>query len=81
MYGDWPVHMMLKYFPKEFQFIRHESKRSLRHQRNNMINLQQSNYSSCSIKSGSNDNVALYEDGHGYCFGCKYFKNLDGRFT
>ena len=26
---DGTLHMMLKYFPKEFQFIIHESKRSL----------------------------------------------------
>ena len=27
---------------------------------------------------GSNDNVALYEDGHGYCFGCKkYFTKYE----
>ena len=27
---------------------------------------------------GSNDNVALYEDGHGYCFGCKkYFTKFE----
>ena len=32
MYGviEGPVHQMLKYFPNEFSFIRHESKRSLR---------------------------------------------------
>ena len=32
MYGviEGPVHHMMKVFPKEFEFIRHESKRSLR---------------------------------------------------
>ena len=32
MYGviEGPVHQMLLNFPKEFEFIRHESKRSLR---------------------------------------------------
>ena len=32
MYGviEGPVHQMIKFFPKEFEFIRHESKRSLR---------------------------------------------------
>tara|TARA_Y100001951_G_C11035761_1_gene127456 strand:- start:44 stop:262 length:219 start_codon:yes stop_codon:yes gene_type:complete len=32
MYGviEGPVHQMLKHFPNEFVFIRHESKRSLR---------------------------------------------------
>lgn len=27
---EGPVHHMLRYYPKEFSFIRHESKRSLR---------------------------------------------------
>ena len=27
---EGPVHQMMRYFPKEFAFIRHESKRSLR---------------------------------------------------
>ena len=33
MYGiiEGPIHQMLKQFPNEFNFIRHESKRSLRH--------------------------------------------------
>jgi twinkle protein len=27
---------------------------------------------------GSKDNLALYEDGHGYCFGCKkYFTKYE----
>ena len=32
MYGviEGPIHHMLKHFPKEFMFIKHESKRSLR---------------------------------------------------
>ena len=32
MYGviEGPIHHMLKHFPNEFDFIRHESKRSLR---------------------------------------------------
>ena len=32
MYGviEGPIHHMLKHFPNEFNFIRHESKRSLR---------------------------------------------------
>ena len=27
---------------------------------------------------GSPDNVAVYADGHGYCFGCKNYKNYEG---
>ena len=36
MYGviEGPIHHMLKHFPNEFNFIRHESKRSLRPMRN-----------------------------------------------
>ena len=31
-------------------------------------------------KCGSNNNVAIYEDGHEYCFtpGCTYFKSATG---
>lgn len=27
---------------------------------------------------GSQDNLARYDDGHGYCFGCNYYENGDG---
>ena len=26
----------------------------------------------------SRDNLAVYDDGHAYCFGCKYYKNKEG---
>lgn len=29
-------------------------------------------------KCGSQDNLARYSDGHGYCFGCKYYESGDG---
>ena len=29
-------------------------------------------------KCGSQDNLARYSDGHGYCFGCEYYENGDG---
>lgn len=29
-------------------------------------------------KCGSRDNLARYTDGHGYCFGCKYYEMGDG---
>lgn len=30
-------------------------------------------------KCGSKDNLARYTDGHGYCFGCKYYEMGDGQ--
>lgn len=27
---------------------------------------------------GSSDNLARYDDGHGYCFGCRYYEHGDG---
>jgi twinkle protein len=29
-------------------------------------------------KCGSKDNLARYEDGHGYCFGCDYYEHPEG---
>ncbi len=29
-------------------------------------------------KCGSRDNLARYSDGHGYCFGCRYYEKGDG---
>lgn len=32
-------------------------------------------------KCSSKDNLARYEDGHGYCFGCDYYERPDGAAT
>ena len=30
-------------------------------------------------KCGSKDNLARYDDGHAYCFGCEYYEHADGQ--
>lgn len=38
-----------------------------------MVESQFTNHESCP-SCGSKDNLARYDDGHGFCFGCNYYE-------